>query len=870
MNSQQIRQSFFDFFKSKGHVLTSSSSLKPESPNLLFTNAGMNQFVPYFLGERTPSMKRVVNTQKCIRAGGKHNDLNDVGFDTYHHTFFEMLGNWSFGDFFKKEIITWAWELLVHVWNFPKERMYVTVYRSDNDGFIGFDQDAYDAWKKILISDGLDPDIHIKYGGKRDNFWMMGDSGPCGPCSEIHIDLTLKGDTKGELVNTGSPWCIELWNLVFMQFNALPNGDFIDLPKFNVDTGMGLERIAGIISRTKNFTDFSKLPSNYDSDLFADIFQAVENICNLKYHDTIPANRSNLNEQEQIDFGFRAIADHIRALTFAIADGIFPSNDGRGYVLRRILRRAVTFCNNLKMPIGSFAKLSHVVINKMKHCFPELEKNASVIYKVINNEELSFHRTLNHGLDILNKMILKSENNIIQGKDAFLLYDTYGFPFDLTQLIVEEHGCVVDIAGFNREMNKQRERARAAHEKSEVIVCNNIHSVTQFIGYNLKENNDCKCKILDVLQNGKIVVLDQTPFYAECGGQTSDAGVIEINNQKYLVKQVFKDKNGQILHELQNPIDITNNNESCFAHVNYWTRLNTARNHTATHILHWALRRVLGPHVTQAGSSVDSKRLRFDFNHFEALSNDQISQVEQIVQNKILSCCDVVNYETKFADKPDDCIANFDEKYGDIVRVVKIGDFSTELCGGCHVNNTSEICLFKIINECSISAGIRRIEAVTGEEAFLLINNNSNIITSLNTKIGCSKKDLSAKIDTIIEKNREYQLEIQSVKNTTLMKEAEKLLDRKITLTDKLFKIEESFKNFSADELKKIALILSKKLPEYVLILSSKNDKKYFIVTMCSDLAIQSGYQADILIKELCHKHGGKGGGNKNFAMGSF
>lgn len=870
MNSDQIRQSFFEFFQSKGHTFIKSSSLKPDAPNLLFTNAGMNQFVPYFLGERTPNMKRVVDTQKCIRAGGKHNDLDDVGFDTYHHTFFEMLGNWSFGDFFKKEIINWAWELLVHVWKFPKERMYATVYRPKENEPAEFDQVAYDVWKNIFLSEGLNPDVHIKYGGKRDNFWMMGDTGPCGPCSEIHIDLTPKGDTQGSLVNTGSPWCIELWNLVFMQFNALNDGTFIDLPKFNVDTGMGFERIVGIFSKTKNFTDFSKLPSNYDSDLFVDIFHAIEKKCNFKYKGTISTSRSNMNEQERVDFAFRAIADHIRALTFAIADGIFPSNEGRGYVLRRILRRAVTFCNNLHIDIGTFSELSHVVVNKMGTFFPEIKKNAATIYKVIYNEEISFNKTLNHGMDILTEIISNSENKIINGKDAFLLYDTYGFPLDLTQLIAEKNGCSVDVDKFDNEMNKQRERARFAQKKSDITINQNIQYETEFVGYDLENNNDCECKILDIIDKNKYLILDKTPFYAECGGQICDSGYFNINDKKLIVNRVFKDPNGQILHEINESMNDLVIGQNLKAHVDDRTRLSSARNHTATHILHWALRKILGSHVHQAGSNVDFKKLRFDFNHFEAISNDKILEIEKLVQEKILECLNLIIYETEFHKKPENCIANFDEKYGDIVRVVKIGNFSTELCGGCHVKNTSEICFFKIINESSISAGIRRIEAITGIEAFSSANNNENILTNLSKKLSCNKNDVITRIDVILAKNEEHNHEIRSMRNSILMIEVDKLLNKAIILDNGVHEVYESINGFSVEELRSLASSLSRKLPEYIIFLSSKDGNKTSVVAMCSNLAIANGSHANLLVKEFCSQHGGKGGGSKNFAMGGF
>ncbi|MEM7673849.1 MAG: alanine--tRNA ligase, partial [Verrucomicrobiota bacterium] len=437
MTSAEIRQSFLDFFASKQHRIVPSASLMPDAPNLLFTNAGMNQFVPYFLGERNAAYSRAVDTQKCIRAGGKHNDLDDVGFDAYHHTFFEMLGNWSFGDYFKKEAINWAWELITKVWKFPKERLYATVYKPGPGDPSEFDQEAYDHWKAIFEREGLDPDQHIVNGNKQDNFWMMGDTGPCGPCSEIHMDLTPAGDTRGSLVNEDSPWCIEIWNLVFIQFNAGEDGNFTPLPSKHVDTGMGFERVAGILSTTRGFTDFSSPPSNYESDLFQDIFTSISKLCDARYSGTLPDPGVELTQEEKIDFSFRAIADHIRTLSFSIADGILPGNEGRNYVLRRILRRAVLFGKKLGLPDGFFAHLADPLIDKMGPHFPELEAQRSVIKKVIAAEENTFDKTIDRGLQLLNGVFSKAsdDSKTISGEDAFTLYDTYGFPIDLTELL---------------------------------------------------------------------------------------------------------------------------------------------------------------------------------------------------------------------------------------------------------------------------------------------------------------------------------------------------------------------------------------------------------------------------------------------------
>ncbi|MEM8549277.1 MAG: alanine--tRNA ligase, partial [Verrucomicrobiota bacterium] len=553
MTSAELRQSFLDFFAEKGHTVVPSAPLLPSSPNLLFTNAGMNQFVPYFLGEQQAPYPRAADTQKCIRAGGKHNDLEDVGFDTYHHTFFEMLGNWSFGDYFKAEAIAWGWELLTQVWKFPKERLYVTVYRPDEGDPAEFDQEAYDIWKGILEKDGLDPTIHIRTGGKADNFWMMGETGPCGPCSEIHIDLTEKGDTQGELVNADSPYCIEIWNLVFMQFNAEPDGSFKTLAAQHVDTGMGFERVAGILATTKQFTDFSQGPSNYNSDLFTDLFAHISHMSGQSYGATMPANRDDLTGEEMTDVIFRVLADHIRTLSFSIADGILPGNEGRHYVLRRILRRAVMFGKRINLPKGFFVNLVGPLVEKMGPFFPELVKQHEVIYKVIKQEETAFERTLDRGLQLFDKFTLDGSPGIT-GEQAFILYDTYGFPLDLTQLIARERGIVVDSAGFEAEMEKQRERARAAQKKDVISVFEEgekIHS-TQFIGYDCHEITAVETELIGTFEGEKesYLVFAQSPFYAEMGGQVGDTGDAQIGEHSIEILDTFTDAAGHVLHKV--------------------------------------------------------------------------------------------------------------------------------------------------------------------------------------------------------------------------------------------------------------------------------------------------------------------------------
>ena len=545
MTSSEIRQSFLDFFKSKEHAIVPSVSLLPDSPNLLFTNAGMNQFVPYFLGEREAYHQRLANTQKCIRAGGKHNDLEDVGFDTYHHTFFEMLGNWSFNDYFKKEAISWAWELLTEVWGFPKERLYATVYKPGAGDPAEFDQEASDCWSEIFIAEGMDPKVHLIHGGKKDNFWMMGETGPCGPCSEIHMDLTEKGDTRGSLVNSESPLCIEIWNLVFIQLIAADDGSYRPLPSRHVDTGMGFERVAGIIASTKNFTDFSRPPSNYESDLFKTIFGSLAEMCGQSYGGTVPKNRQKLSDEEKRDCSFRVLADHIRTLCCAIADGILPGNEGRNYVLRRILRRAVLWGRRLDLAPGSFSRLVDSVLDTLGPVFPELGEQQDVIRKVILAEESAFDRTIDRGLQVIDKITTKNKGGI-GGKDAFLLYDTYGFPLDLTQVVARERNMKVDTEGFNKEMEKQRKRARAARKKDVIAVSDGGTGVvaTQFVGYGSDALKNLETEVREVIQSNDrtYLVFPESPFYAERGGQVGDTGEVVLEGRRIqIMDRIMRD-----------------------------------------------------------------------------------------------------------------------------------------------------------------------------------------------------------------------------------------------------------------------------------------------------------------------------------------
>ncbi|MBP8257053.1 MAG: alanine--tRNA ligase, partial [Opitutaceae bacterium] len=613
MTSAEIRQSFLDFFASKGHTIVPSSSLLPDSPGLLFTNAGMNQFVPIFLGDRAPDVAawagvrpgmntRAADTQKCIRAGGKHNDLEDVGFDTYHHTMFEMLGNWSFGDYFKKDSLTWGWHLLTRIWGIPAKRLFATVYapnKAKGDP-AEFDQEAYDIWAGLFRAEGLDPAVHIVHGNKKDNFWMMGDTGPCGPCSEIHFNL-LPGDdeTAGRAnVNQSSPRCIEIWNHVFIQFNANADGSFSPLAAKHVDTGMGFERVAGIHATTKGFTDFTAEPSNYEADVFAPLFARVAALSGKRYGRTVPSKREGLSEQENTDIAFRVLADHARTISCAIADGILPGNEGRNYVIRRILRRGILYGTKIGLKTGFFEQLVEPVVESLGKVFPELVAQQDVVRRVIRSEEESFGRTLDRGLVEFTRAATGSG---ISGGDAFRLYDTYGFPLDMTQLLAAERGLSVDAAGFETEMEKQRERGRAAQKKEIVVAATEAADLrpTRFLGYT---EAHARATLEDVVRaDGEtFLVFDRTPFYAEMGGQAGDAGSVLVDGRLVHIADTVKDKAGRFLHKVGPASDGTiaevdfKDGAHAELSIDVARRRAISRHHSAAHLIHWALRKVLG------------------------------------------------------------------------------------------------------------------------------------------------------------------------------------------------------------------------------------------------------------------------------------
>jgi alanyl-tRNA synthetase len=778
MTSAEIRQSFLDFFREKQHTIVPSASLLPDSPNLLFTNAGMNQFVPIFLGQQKPSWDppRVADTQKCIRAGGKHNDLDDVGLDTYHLTFFEMLGNWSFGDYFKKEAIEWAWELVVERWKLPPSRLYATVYKPGPGDPSEFDQEAHDHWEKLFREADLDPAIHIVNGNKKDNFWMMGDTGPCGPCSELHVDLTSDGDTRGSLVNQNDPRCIEIWNLVFIQFNADADGTFSPLPQRHVDTGMGFERMAGFYAATKGFTDFTAAPSAYDSDVFTAIFGEIEKLSGKKYAGTLPivgrlgetpaadtAALQHQSEQERIDIAFRVIADHIRTLSFAIADGIQPSNEGRGYVLRRILRRAVRYGRTLGFHEPFFYKLTDALSRTMSDAFPELRAKENMIRDTLRREEEGFNKTLDNGIELFEQKVEEIEERkrlyakeiakgqeitgpgfaisgdlrILTGDFPFQLHDTYGFPLDLTELMAREHGLAVDVAGFEDRMDEQRARARAAQKKALIRIADTHLTAlppTEFVGYDVLE---AEGKIQQIRDGDGLIVTDRSPFYPEMGGQVSDTGLLTFvdpveghDPTEVKICHVKRAANDVIVHHFEGDSNFDWSRgvvrpTRVEMKVDHIRRHAIERHHTVTHLLHWALHEIVSRDATQKGSYVGPDKLTFDFSS-AALTPQQRRDVEKLVNEKIAQQEPVSWTEIPYAEakKRSDIQQFFGDKYGDVVRVVQIGGeanalngYSMELCGGTHVRATGDIGSFRILSESAIAAGVRRIEAIAGDAA---------------------------------------------------------------------------------------------------------------------------------------------------------
>jgi alanyl-tRNA synthetase len=942
MTSAQIRQSFLDFFKSKGHTIVPSASLMPDSPGLLFTNAGMNQFVPIFLNQRAADVDqwpgaipgrptRAADTQKCIRAGGKHNDLEDVGLDTYHHTFFEMLGNWSFGDYFKKEAIEWAWELVTEVWKFPKDRLYASVYSPDKakGDPSDFDQEAYDFWAAKFSAAGLDPKVHIVLGGKKDNFWMMGETGPCGPCSEIHVDLTPEGNTRGALVNKGDARCIEIWNLVFIQFNANPDGTFVPLPARHVDTGMGFERVTGIMQNTKGLTDFTRVISNYETDIFRPIFDKLEKLSGKKYGSTLPkSGTTGDNDQEKIDIAFRVIADHIRTLSFSIADGILPGNTDRSYVLRRILRRAVRYGRTLGFHEPFFYKLVEVLAEKMGGVFPELRKKQSHVEEVIKAEEEAFNKTLDKGIDRFHALLVMSiyrqlshvrntryeviwrhlnaallgpkdwpyfkveleldylpilkqhglVNPVYHGADAFELYDTYGFPLDLTELMARELGLTVDSATFEKLMDEQRARARAA-QKKEIVAASNIDTSrpTRFVGF---DQLLASATVLDAVNvKDKIAVtLDVSPLYAEMGGQVGDTGEISAGGKIWRIVNTQKTGN-TLLHFLADK-DAPEPGASVELRVNAPRRAAIQRHHTVTHLLHWALHEVVSQDATQKGSYVGPDKLTFDFSS-AALTPAQVADVEKLVNERIVENAGVTWTEIPYAEIKGrkEVMQFFGEKYGDLVRVVQVGGraggldgYSMELCGGTHTRATGEIGLFRILGESAVAAGIRRIEAVAGLRAYEKSHGDAALISTLAAKVNAPVLELEKKIESLLAQQKDLEKQLKAARQKQAAETARALLKNSQSLPPALRSLGEGgciIENLGAadgDFLQAVADAFKGQFKGVVVLGACANQAVSLVASVSPGFTAK--LQAGKIIQAIAPLVGGKGGGKPDNARG--
>jgi alanyl-tRNA synthetase len=880
MTSAQIRQSFLDFFREKQHTIVPSSSLMPDSPNLLFTNAGMNQFVPFFLGQKAPDVSkwagalpgsdlRAADTQKCIRAGGKHNDLDDVGLDTYHHTMFEMLGNWSFGDYFKKEAIDWAWELVIGRWKFPPARLYATIYNPEPGDPASRDEEAWEIWAEKFRAAGLDPAVHIVNGNKKDNFWMMGETGPCGPCSELHVDLTPAGDTSGALVNKGSADCIEIWNLVFIQFNANPDGTFSPLPARHVDTGMGFERVTSIIQGTKNLTDFANARiSNYETDIFRPIFDELEKLSGKTYGSTLPVSGSTGDtEQEKTDVAFRVIADHIRTLTFAIGDGIQPGNTDRNYVLRRILRRAVRYGRSLGFRAPFFHKLVDILARTMGDVFPEIRAKQKHIEDVLKVEEESFNKTLDRGIELFNEA---AEKGNITGAFAFKLYDEQGFPLDLTELMARERGLTVDTEGFNTLMEAQRARARAA-QKKQVITLSEIETTTPtvFTGYDSLIDT---ARVLEVLtiKDRTAVILDRTPCYAEMGGQVGDTAEITRGGQLWRVTNT--QKTGNTWLHLLDSTDAPNVGDEVQISVNSTRRAAIQRHHTVTHLLHWALHEVVSPEATQKGSAVSPEKLTFDFNS-AALTPQQVRDIEKLVNERILENASVSWTEVPYTEVRGraDIMQFFGDKYGDTVRVVQIGGtgkldaYSMELCAGTHTRATGEIGLFRILAESAIAAGVRRIEAVAGLEAAALTKSEAQRLHEIAGLLNAPAAEIEKKIEALLANQKELEKALKAARSKEAAAQAKDLAAKAETLGGIPF-LSANLGAVDGDHLQAVLDALKSTFEGVTVLAGSANNAVSLAASISP--AFTSKIQAGKIIQTIAPLVGGKGGGKPDMARG--
>lgn len=847
MESNKIRQAFLDFFASKGHVIVPSAPMVVKGdPTLMFTNAGMNQFKDIFLGNAPRKYPRAADTQKCLRVSGKHNDLEEVGHDTYHHTMFEMLGNWSYGDYFKKEAIAWAWELLHDVYHLPAERMYATVFEGSEEDGVPFDQEAYDYWRRFL------PEDHIIRGNKHDNFWEMGETGPCGPCSEIHYDLRDEAEIAAkpgrEMVNAGHPQVIEIWNLVFMQFNRKANGSLEELPARNVDTGMGFERLCMILQGKK---------SNYDTDVFQPTIGRIAALAGKRY-----------GEDEKVDVAMRVIADHLRAIAFSIADGQLPSNVKAGYVIRRILRRAVRYgYTYLGFTEPTICKLVAGLVEQMGGQFPELKAQQALIEKVIEEEEASFLRTLATGINLLDGVIERTRREgktLISGKDAFVLYDTFGFPIDLTELIAREQGVGVDLEAFEKELQTQKERSRnaAAVDTDDWVELMPLKE-SVFTGYDTLTDTVHIARYRRVTSKGRTsyqLVFDRTPFYGNSGGQIGDVGYIESANERIAVVATEKE-NGQIIQIVE---QLPENPAAEFrAVVDAEKRQAAANNHTATHLMHEALRKVLGTHVEQKGSMVTPEMLRFDFSHFQKVTPAQLREVEQLVNRAVRA--DYPLEEKRDATKEEAAAAGammlFGEKYGDRVRMVRFGT-SVELCGGTHTRATGTIGLFKILNESAISAGVRRIEAVTGVQAEQILYAAEDTLSSLGEALHNSQ--VEAAVKKMLESNDALSKEVEMMRREQVAQWAEKIAaSTPVREGMQLFATQTDRR---ADFIKDLAYNLRSRSPQLVFVVGTVSEGKPSLTVMLGEEITSRGVNAGAVVREAAKLMQGGGGGQAFFA----
>lgn len=846
MDSKAIRKTFLDFFKEKSHKIVPSAPIVVQNdPTLMFTNAGMNQFKDYFLGNKIADEKRVSDTQKCLRVSGKHNDLEEVGIDTYHHTMFEMLGNWSFGDYFKTEAIDWAWELLTERFKLPKDRLYATIFEGDSSENLDRDQEAADRWKKYLTED------RILNGSKKDNFWEMGETGPCGPCSELHIDLRPQAEIDKlpgkELVNKDHPQVVEIWNLVFIQYNRTASNTLENLPEKHVDTGMGFERLAMAIQNKQ---------SNYDTDVFQPLIQWVANRAGKTY-----------GADEKTDIAIRVISDHIRAIAFTIADGQLPSNNKAGYVIRRILRRAVRYGYTfLDFKDPFLYEMLPILTDQFGEVFPEVKQQEDFIAKVIKEEELSFLRTLDNGLRKLDD-IMKAGEGKINGSTAFELYDTYGFPLDLTALIAKENELEVDEAGFHKEMEIQKNRSKSAGKQSTgdwIIVADGED--VEFLGYTQIKASTRLLRYREVELNKKKLfqlILEETPFYAESGGQVGDTGYLQFDEQKIEVVDT-KNENDLIIHFTKKLPE--NHEAEVLAVVNERKRRLTENNHSTTHLMHAALRQVLGDHVQQRGSLVNDKVLRFDFSHFAKMTAEEIQEVEKIVNEKIRE--NIVLDEKRHV--PIDqamemgATALFGEKYGDFVRVITFdADYSVELCGGTHVPRTGNIGLFKIVSEGSSAAGIRRIEAVTSEEAIKFYEDRLAVISDL--EVILKNPQVKQTVKKLIDENTSIQKKIDELNLKMIAQTKEQLKSSIVDVNGKsLIVFQGEFP--TADVAKQLSFDLKREIDNLVLLLAAKIDEKPMLTVMLGDSVVESGLNANEIIRKMAAEIKGGGGGQPFYA----